>query len=99
MFTVLGADGFLGRVVVRHLRAAGHNVLAAGRDQGIPFHRPLGTAIYCIGLTSDFRVRPLDSARAHVSVLVDCLENAEFDSLLYLSSTRIYAGAGRGDEF
>src|SRR5262249_52517561 len=36
--------------------------------------------------------------RAHVSYLVDVLERAEFDSLLYLSSTRLYAGLDHAGE-
>ena len=42
-------------------------------------------------MTADFRVRPFDTVRAHVSVLNEILEQANFDSLLYLSSTRVYA--------
>lgn len=50
----------------------------------------LGDVIYCIGMTADFRSRPFDTVRAHVCKLVEVLQNWEFDSLLYLSSTRLY---------
>ena len=36
--------------------------------------------------------------RAHVCRLAEVLERGGFDSLLYLSSTRVYRGADRGDE-
>ena len=35
-------------------------------------------------------IPPFDTIRAHVSVLSEVLEHAEFESLLYLSSTRVY---------
>jgi nucleoside-diphosphate-sugar epimerase len=54
--------------------------------------------LYCIGLTADFRSRPFDTMRAHVSVLTDVLENAQFESLVYLSSTRVYARNALGNE-
>ena len=31
-FTILGAGGFIGRALVAHLRAEGHEVLPVGRD-------------------------------------------------------------------
>lgn len=57
------------------------------------FTRPLGHAIYCAGLTASFRSRPFETVDAHVSLLSDILQRAQFDSLLYLSSTRVYMGA------
>ncbi len=90
-YTVLGASGFIGRHLVDALRKSGHTVYAPPRDANDLFNRPLGHVLYCIGLTADFRTRPFDTVRAHVSVLADVLEKAEFESLLYLSSTRVYA--------
>jgi nucleoside-diphosphate-sugar epimerase len=96
-FTVLGAGGFIGRNLVTHLRELGHEVHAPMRQERV-FAGALGHVIYCIGLTSDFRQRPFDTVRAHVSVLADVLEKADFTSLLYLSSTRVYAHAPGTDE-
>ena len=53
--------------------------LAAARDYA-----------HCIGLTADFRSRPFDTVRAHVCKLLEVLQDVKFDSLLYLSSTRLY---------
>ena len=92
-FTVLGAGGFIGRSLVAHLREGGHEVLAPARNDVGRLRGALGHVIYCIGLTSDFRHRPFDTVRAHVSVLSDVLEQADFASLLYLSSTRVYSRA------
>jgi nucleoside-diphosphate-sugar epimerase len=97
-FTVLGATGFIGSHLVRALRDAGHDVCAPAKDDKAIFERPLGHVLYCIGLTADFRSRPFDTVRAHVSVLADVLEKAAFDSLVYLSSTRVYARGASGKE-
>jgi nucleoside-diphosphate-sugar epimerase len=97
-YTVLGASGFIGSHLVASLRNAGHEVYAPAKgDRGV-FERPLGHVLYCIGLTADFRSRPFDTVHAHVSVLADVLEKADFDSLVYLSSTRVYARSPSGKE-
>lgn len=90
-FTVLGATGFIGRALVSRLRANGHDVWTPSRDDPGIVTKSLGRVIYCIGLTADFRTRPFDTVRAHVGVLADILERSDFESLLYLSSTRVYA--------
>lgn len=97
-FTVLGAGGFIGGHLLARLRSAGHECLAPVRGDATLFSEELGHVIYCIGLTADFRNRPFDTVRAHVCLLADVLEKARFDSLLYLSSTRVYAGAAHGNE-
>ncbi len=91
--TVLGGRGFIGQSLVRHLEAEGCEVWVPERDDRSIFEKPLGHVFYCIGLTADFRSRPFDTVRAHVVVLSKILEKAAFDSLLYLSSTRVYARA------
>lgn len=97
-FTILGASGFVGSHLVTHLQQLGHACYTPGRgDPGI-FLEDLGHVVYCIGLTADFRQRPYDTVRAHVCLLADILEKAGFESLLYLSSTRVYMGAESGSE-
>lgn len=91
MFTVLGASGFIGSHLARWLEAQSMPASAPARDEALA-GRPLGHVIYCIGLTADFRERPFDTVRAHVSHLLGILEKADFESLLYLSTTRVYAG-------
>jgi nucleoside-diphosphate-sugar epimerase len=89
MFTVLGASGFIGGRVCARLRALGIEYFAPERDQPVA-GRTLGSVIYCIGLTANFRGRPLETVEAHVTRLLALLHECEFDSLLYLSSTRLY---------
>ncbi len=96
--TVFGATGFVGSHLVAHLREQGVEPFTPARGDDSWRERDLGHVFYCIGLTADFRQRPLDAIDAHVCVLNRVLRDARFESLLYLSSTRVYGGAGRTDE-
>jgi nucleoside-diphosphate-sugar epimerase len=89
--TVLGATGFIGRNLAAYLRAGGHEVWTPARGDAAVFTQPLGHVFYCIGLTADFRTLPFATVRAHVGLLADVLEQADFTALVYLSSTRVYA--------
>jgi nucleoside-diphosphate-sugar epimerase len=89
MITILGADGFIGSHLVRRLQELRLACHAPERKENLPASN-LGDVIYCIGLTSDFRSRPFDTVTAHVCKLLEVLRNFEFDSLLYVSSTRLY---------
>ena len=91
MITVLGASGFIGSNVVAYLERAGLEFQAVERGQQWP-DGALGHVIYCIGVTADFRERPYDAVDAHVCTLIDFVRRASFDSLLYLSSARLYLG-------
>ena len=97
-FTVLGGRGFIGSHLVRHLRRRGHEVWVPERDDPALFERELGQVVYAIGLTADFRRRPLETVEAHVGVLRRVLEAGRFDTLTYLSSTRVYAGVQSASE-
>lgn len=97
MITVLGASGFVGSNLVRGLEESSIVYAAPSRDDQLA-GRNLGHIIYCIGVTADFRNRPFDTVRAHVCRLLEVLEGAEFDSFLYLSTTRLYKGAPSTDE-
>ena len=98
LFTVFGAAGFIGSSLVAHLRERGHEVSSLKREQWPAPATDLGHVIYAIGLTADFRSRRLDVADAHVHLLTRILREYRFDSLLYLSSTRVYAGGASSAE-
>ena len=89
-YTVLGATGFIGSHVAALARSLGHEVVCPGRDENLDGQH-LGHAIYSIGITADFRRRPHDTVTAHVTKLQEVLTRTSFDSLVYLSSTRVYA--------
>lgn len=92
-FTILGSTGFIGSHLARFLEAGGELVEQPSIRSAMKTDY-LGHVIYCIGLTADFRSRPYDTMNAHISLLGEILRPARFDSLLYLSSTRVY---GRAD--
>lgn len=94
IFTVLGASGFIGSHLAATLDADGHDVRAPGRHAPLAVTGDLGHVIYCVGVTADFRGRPLDTVDAHVCRLMPLLRRGGFQSLLYLSSTRLYGAAG-----
>jgi nucleoside-diphosphate-sugar epimerase len=95
-FTILGGAGFIGAHLARRLRACGDEVARPGREAALD--GDLGHVVYAIGLTADFRGRPYATIEAHVSRLSRLLERARFESLLYLSSTRVYAHAANANE-
>lgn len=97
-WTVLGGRGFVGSRLVDHLRSKGAEVWVPDREDGALWRRELGHVVYCIGLTGDFRHRPFDTMEAHVGVLSRVLQQARFDTLTYLSSTRLYMESARTDE-
>jgi nucleoside-diphosphate-sugar epimerase len=94
-FTIFGATGFIGSHLVRRLQQAGHDVLVPSRAnmRAAPPEGGHGHVIWAIGLTGDFHSRPFDTMAAHVGDLAPILSQQNFDSFLYLSSTRVYAGA------
>jgi len=65
-------------------------VICPTRDESLD-GRDLGHIIYCIGITADFRRRPHDTITAHVTKLQEVLTRTSFESLVYLSSTRVYS--------
>lgn len=96
--TVFGANGFVGRALVSHLRSKGYDVREIVRGDATWRDADLGHAFYCIGLTADFRSRPFETIEAHCGVLKEVLSGARFSSFVYLSSTRVYARASSTDE-
>jgi nucleoside-diphosphate-sugar epimerase len=97
-FTILGAGGFIGRNLCAYLKSAGHEHLTPSRDELSRLSEPLGHVIYAIGLTADFRWRPVETMEAHVCLLNRLLDRLDYESFVYLSSTRVYCGATSGSE-
>jgi len=89
MITVLGASGFIGSSIVKKLKEQNVPCFAPERDEVIT-NRNLGDIIYCIGLTADFRTKPFETVEAHVCKLKEVLSQCIFNSLTYLSSSRVY---------
>lgn len=92
--TLIGGDGFVGRRLQARLRRDGWVCWVPGRDDPALLERDLGRVFHCAGLTADYASRPFDTVEAHVSLLARVLRRGRFESLLYLSSTRLYDGLG-----
>ncbi len=93
--TVLGASGFIGSSLRTELAGRGIDCFAPISERSTALlrsleGRDLGHIFYSIGVTSDFRSRPLDTFVAHVGLLEKILRNCKFKSLTYISSTRLY---------
>lgn len=93
MITILGSAGFIGASLARRAAARGLELSTPARGAALA-GRDLGTVVYCIGLTADFRTRPLDAVQAHVAVLEQLLRSSRLERLIYLSSTRVYGRGG-----
>ena len=96
--TVLGSSGYIGSALKDYLILNGHDVLTPSIEEILEPNRDWGTIYYCIGLTSDFRERPFATIESHVTLVSNVLENVNFESLLYLSSTRVYHGSSDSTE-
>lgn len=89
--TVIGAQGFIGSALAQHLRQAGWHCWSPARTTAWPnTDRDLGHVFYCAGMTADFYQRAADTIEAHVGLLARVLQSAKYESLVYLSSTRLY---------
>lgn len=91
--TVLGGSGYIGSHLVSHLRRQGWDCRVPARGDESYLAHDLGVVFYCVGLTADFRTRPLETVEAHVGLLQRVLLQGRFERLVYLSSTRVYMGA------
>jgi len=93
-FTVLWAGGLVGAQLVRYLRARGATCTTPARHDWNCLAEPMGHVIYLIGLAADHARRPLDTVEAHVSLFNHLLRDGDFQSVVYLSSTRLYDSGG-----
>lgn len=88
--TVIGGQGFIGRHLVARLRGRGWDCRVPARNDPLPVEDDMGHVFYCAGLTADYARRPFDTVDAHVCLLNHLLQRGRFESLVYLSSTRLY---------
>lgn len=89
IYTVIGGNGFIGSEIVKQLREAGEQVYVPEKlDEGV-FTKALGTVIYAVG-HGDCANNPIKVLDSNVSYLVKILECSQFDSFIYISSTRVY---------
>ena len=88
-FTILGSSGFIGSNVSKTLKNKNFDCYTPDVRKESLDGKNLGNVIYSLGV-SDFRNKPLDTIDAHICILNKILKNCSFDSLLYISSGRMY---------
>ena len=96
--TVIGGGGFIGSSLVKYLEGRSYIVTILNRNDPISQELNMGNVFYCAGLTADFLKRPIETIDAHVTLLNHILAKCKFDSLTYLSSTRVYTNSLDTDE-
>lgn len=89
---IIGAAGFVGAALHGRLLELGWTCAVPTRSSTWPSGQKHGHVFYCAGLTADYAIRPADTVEAHVSLLSRVLREGGIDSLVYLSSTRLYDG-------
>ena len=96
-FTIFGSKGYMGSAFCNYLKSQNIECLTPDiRNEKFPTEN-LGHVIYAIGVL-DFKQNPIKAIDAHVFLLNKLLNKINFDSFLYLSSTRIYLNASSTDE-
>ncbi len=88
--TIFGSTGFIGQNMSEYAEKNGYEVNKPDWRKGVPKGK-LGTLIYCNGVGDCSR--PFDVLYSHVDLLSDLVKHAEFDKLVYISSTRLYMNA------
>jgi nucleoside-diphosphate-sugar epimerase len=96
--TIFGGHGFVGSALAAEAARRGHEVRRIGRDDWPEAGSDLGHVLFTIGMTAGFRERLTETVEAQVVVLHRALTRYRFESFLYLSSTRVYAGAAGTQE-
>tara|TARA_Y100001949_G_scaffold59347_1_gene50123 strand:- start:837 stop:1652 length:816 start_codon:yes stop_codon:yes gene_type:complete len=91
LFTVLGSSGFIGKNLISHLKDKGMEVHTPDIRREDITKRNLGHVIYAIG-DFDYKKNILNFIESHVGHLNQLVNNSNFESLLYCSSTRVYSG-------
>jgi len=88
-FTILGANGFIGKKLTSYLKEKGYECFTPEMREMSLTGMDLGHVIYLIGVPN-FMKRPFDAVDAHVCLVKKILSECNFDSFLYVSATRVY---------
>lgn len=88
--TIIGAGGFIGAALLKEVQSLGWSWSVPDRVDSWKPAEPLGHVFFCAGLTADYADRPADAVEAHACLLSRVLSSPNWESLVYLSSTRLY---------
>jgi len=98
LFTVVGAQGFLGAALVQQLKQDGHTVIQITRENWPELGARLGHVIFAAGKTTQFAQRPIETVQSQTSLPASILADYNYSSFLYISSTRVYRTANSTHE-
>ncbi len=96
-FTILGSTGFLGSHITNYLEEKNFECYTPDIRKENITKKHLGHVVYSIG-SVDFN-NPHKIVQAHTSILNDVLKNSNFDSFLYISTSRFYRNSKSTDEY
>ncbi|MGL4172442.1 SDR family oxidoreductase [Morganella morganii] len=88
-YTVIGSSGFIGSHMVTFLESMNKECFCPDRDYLYNKEIDLGTVFYCAGY-GDCKNNIYNVIDANVNKLKEILTQANFQKLVYVSSTRIY---------
>lgn len=94
-YTIIGGQGFLGSELASQLEKYSP-VVPPKNDESI-FNKNLGTVFYCAG-HGDCNNNPFKVYDSNLNYLSKLLQNADFEKLVYVSSTRVYMDQNSSQE-
>jgi nucleoside-diphosphate-sugar epimerase len=96
-YTVVGGKGFIGSKIVEKLIHKNEDFWIPEKNCIDLFNQELGIIIYCAG-HGDCNEGFLKVLESNTILLAELLEKADFERLVYISSTRVYMGGGSSNE-
>jgi len=89
--TIFGHKGFIGSNLHFYLASQNWDCYLPERNaRWEPIKNNLGHIFYCAGTTNDFFKKINDTIDAHIVLLLNVIQKSSFESLTYVSSTRLY---------
>lgn len=97
MITVIGGNGFIGSDIVSLIKSLNLPHWVPQKNDKKIFELELGTVIYVAG-HGDCQNEPFKVLDANTTYLSTLLKDANFDKIVYISSTRLYLDSSRSLE-
>lgn len=89
--TIIGGSGYIGSHLMHRLKSMGVEVIAPQHGEEVQLlGTDIGELFYCAGMTANFAANPVDTVQAHINLLTSLLSHCKYNSVVYLSSTRLY---------
>ncbi|WP_404461709.1 NAD-dependent epimerase/dehydratase family protein [Providencia rettgeri] len=93
--TIIGANGFVGKELVKFFTLKNYNVIKITRGTPLPSF-DCGYVIYAAGY-GDCQ-SPIDVLNGNIEYCIQCINSIKYKRFIYFSSTRVYMGNGKSNE-